>query len=267
MRGLRRNHGFALTAILAIALGTGVSTAVFSVVDRILFRSLRYTQDERLVSVGMTAPIAQQEFLLGSDYMEWRERQAPFASMATLTGVDDCDLTDKNPERIRCARVESNLLSTLGVTPLLGRNFNADEDRPNAPRVAVLSYGLWQSRFAADPAIVGKVMPIDGQPTTILGVLPSSFELPTLEAVQILVPQMLDPANQRRPNVGRVLTTFARLKPGVTIAQSEAALQPLFNESFNFVPPRFRKEVKLRVRSLRTREPHAAPLAPRLLPA
>jgi len=261
MRGLRRNHGFALTAILAIALGTGVSTAVFSVVDRILFRRLPYTQDERLVSVGMTAPIAQQEFLLGSDYMEWRERQAPFASMATLTGVDDCDLTDKNPERIRCARVESNLLSTLGVAPLLGRNFTADEDRPNAPRVALLSHGLWKSRFAADPAIVGKTMPIDGRATTIVGVLPAGFELPTLDTAQILIPQALDPANQRRPNVGRVLATFARLKPGVTIAQAEAALQPLFNESLNFVPPRFRKEVKLRVRSLRDRQVHDARLA------
>src|SRR5215471_20220287 len=111
-RGLRRTPVFAITAIVAIALGTGAGTAVFSVVDRILFRSLPYAQDDRLVSVGITAPIAHQEFLLGSDYLEWREHQKPFAAFASMSGVSDCDLSEQPPLRVTCGYVDSELLPT-----------------------------------------------------------------------------------------------------------------------------------------------------------
>jgi predicted permease len=260
-RGLRRHPAFALTAILAIALGTGASTAVFSVVDRILFRSLPYPQDDRLVSLGMTAPIAQQEFLFGSDYVAWRDHMDAFEAVTTWSGISDCDLNDQNPVRVGCARVESTFLPTLGIHPLLGRNFTAGEDAPNAPKVALLSYGVWRSRLGADPGAVGKTVPIDGQSTTIVGILPPDFELPTLEAAEILVPQALDLAQQKRPNTGRMLTAFGRLKPGITILQAQASLQPLFLDSLKFVPPRFQKEVHLRVRSLRDRQVRDAKLA------
>ena len=97
VRGLRRAPTFAFAAIFAVAIGTGAGTAVFSVVDRILFRSLPYAQADRLVSVGLVAPIIPQEFMLGSDYVEWRARQTPFQSITSWTGVGDCDLTDTNP--------------------------------------------------------------------------------------------------------------------------------------------------------------------------
>jgi putative ABC transport system permease protein len=267
VRGLRRAPVFAITAVVAVAFGTGAGTAVFSVVDRVLFRSLPYPQDDRLVSVGMTAPIAQQEFMLGSAYAEWRDRQTPFAAFASMSGdgVSDCDLSEQHPLRMHCAPVESTLLTTLEVRPLLGRNFTAEEDRPNGPRAAILSYGLWRSRFAADPKIVGKVFSLEGSSTTIVGILPADFALPTLQPADVLVPQELDLAQQRRSHPGRMLRTFARLKSGVNIAQAEAALQPLFVESLKSVPQRFQKEVKLKVRSLRDRQTHDARLTSWLL--
>ena len=260
-RGFVRSPTFTVAAVLAIALGTGAGTAVFSVVDRILFRSLPYARSERLVSVGFVAPIIPQEFMLGTDYMEWRARQQPFTSLTSWAGMNDCDLTSTRPVRLACAQVEASFLPTLGVQPLLGRNFTRDEDRPNAPPVALLSYGLWMSRFAADRGIVGKTIPLDGHSATILGVLPPDFELPTLEHADVVVPQAMDEAAQHRPNTGRVLQSVARLKPGVTPEQAAAALQPLFQESLNFVPGPFRKEVKLRVRALRDRQIHDARLA------
>jgi predicted permease len=265
VRGLRRAPAFAITAIAAVALGTGAGTAVFSVVDRVLFRSLPYPQDDRLVSVGMTAPIAQQEFLLGSDYLVWREQQAPFAAFATMSGVSDCDLTEQHPLRLGCAHVDAALLATLGIQPLLGRNFTAEEDRPNGPGAAILSHGLWRTRFAGDRDIAGKPISIDGRTLTIVGVLPAGFELPDLEPAEVLVPQALDVARQSRPNTGSILQAFARLKPGITLSQAESALQPLFADSLKYVPPRFQKEVKLKVRSLHDRQTHNARLTSWLL--
>src|SRR6202167_1967804 len=260
-RGFVRSPTFTLAALFAIALGTGAGTAVFSVVDRILFRSLPYPQADRLVSVGFVAPIIPQEFMLGADYVEWRARQQPFESIASWSGINDCDLTGANPVRLACAQVEASFLPTLGVQPMAGRNFTRDEDRPNAPPVALLSYGLWQSRFGGDRNVVGKTFPLEGQSATILGVLPPDFEMPTLEHADVLAPQALDEAQQHRPNTGRPLWSIARLKSGVTPAQPAAALQPLFQESLQYVPGPFRKEVSLRVRALRDRQIHDARLA------
>ena len=260
-RGLVRSPTFALAAIFAIALGIGAGAAVFSVVDRILFRSLPYAHADRLVSVGFVAPIIPQEFMLGADYVEWRARQRPFSSLTSWNGVFDCDLSDAHAVRLVCSQVEATLLPTLGVQPIVGRNFSREEDRPNGPRVALLSYGLWQSRFGGDPRVAGKTVSVDGQDTTVIGVLPRDFELPTLEHVDLLVPQALNEAEQRRPRTGRVLWSIARLKPGVTAAEAAAELQPLFQESLQFVPGPFRKEVSLRVRSLRDRQIHEARLA------
>ena len=260
-RGFVRSPTFTITAVLAIAIGMGAGAAVFSVVDRILFRSLPYSQAERLVSLGFVAPIIPQEFMLGTDYLEWRAQQQPFASLTSWTGVADCDLTSANPIRLACAQVEANFLPTLGISPLAGRNFTRDEDRPNAPPVALLSYGLWRSRFGGNLEVVGKTIPLDGRTATIVGILPSDFEMPTLEHADVIVPQALDEAQQRRPNTGRVLWSIGRLKPGVKPAQATAALAPLFERSLEFVPGPFRKEVKLRVRPLRDRQIHDARLA------
>ena len=258
IRTFTRERGFAMTAVLALALGIGSSTAVFSFVDRILFRDLPYPAGDRLVTVGMLAPIEQREFMLGSDYVIWRAQQTPFAAMTSFdaSGVTDCDLTAPNPARLHCAYVESSFLPTLGVQPLLGRNFTAEEDRPNGPSAALISYGLWKSRFGGNPNIIGSTFPLDKQPTTIVGVLKPDFEFPTLAQVDVLVPQRLDLAAQQRPKTGAVLRVYARMKPGVAAAQAKAALTPLFHDSLQFVPPQFRHDVKLSVRSVRDLQTH-----------
>src|SRR5207342_1699442 len=124
----------------------------------------------------------------------------PFESLGSFViggpaGGAGCDLTENTPERLSCALVDWRFLPTLGVEPLLGRNFTRDEEQPNVPRVAILSYALWQSRFAGDPNIIGRAISIDTKPVNVAGVLPSTFEMPTLGQDDILFPQALDPAS------------------------------------------------------------------------
>jgi putative ABC transport system permease protein len=256
LRGLMNKPGFAIVAILTLALGIGATTAVFSVVDRILFRRLPYPNDERLVSFGVMAPFDSREFMLGPDLVDWRPRQRPFEGITAVEpGSVDCDLTEQNPLRLNCGHVDAAFLPTFRVQPILGRNFTREEDLPNGPRVVLLSYGFWRSRFAGDPRIVGKSLSVDGKPTLIVGVLPADFEMPTLARADLVVPLAMGESRDRGPDARQhIVRAFARLKPGVSPTQAAARLQPLFEESLNYVPVQFRKEVSLRVRSLRDRQ-------------
>lgn len=242
LRGFGRNPAFAVTAVLTVALGVGATTAVFSVVDRILFRGLPYPQGNQLVTLGFIAPIEPLEFLPATDFVEWRAHDSAFAAMTTWKGIHDCDLTEAPPARLACVQVESGFLPAFEVQPLLGRNFTPAEDRPSAAKVALLFYGTWKNRFGGDPRVVGKVISLDGQPTTILGVLPRDFELPNLSPADFMVPQAIDEAGLHHdPNVPvAILRAFARLKPGVSIAQAKASLGPSFEESLKWIPPGFK---------------------------
>jgi predicted permease len=261
LRGFRRNPVFTITVIVTLALAIGATTAVFSVVDRILFRSLPYGHADRLVSVGLTAPINQHEFMLGGSYYDWRDNQKPFAAFTAEGGSDSCDLTERNPARLACARVEATFLSTLGISPVLGRNFLPEEDRPNGPKVALISHGLWVTHYSLDPGIVNKLIEIDGEAVRVIGVLAKDFEMPGLQAADVMLPLALDEAVQRKSDPGHILFAFARLKPGVSIEQATDQLQPLFEYSLKLVPPSFRKEVHFIVRSIRDREMHDVRLA------
>ena len=254
MRGFRRNPAFTITIIVTLALGIGASTAVFSVVDRILFRPLPYAQDGRLVSVGLVAPIVPEEFMLGGSYYVWRDNQKPFEAFTSELGVTPCDLTERSPARLSCASVAANFLPTLGVAPLIGRNFLPEEDLPNGPKAALISYGLWRSRYGSNPGVLNQLIDIDGAQTRVVGVLPKDFEMPTLEAADIMLPQALNEADERKSAPEHVLYSFARLKPGETIPHAQAALEPLFQYSLALAPPGFRSEVHLRVRSIRDRQ-------------
>jgi putative ABC transport system permease protein len=255
LRMLGNNPAFAIVTILTLAAGIGVTSAVFSFVDRNLFRSLPYPNDDRLVSFGLLAPMERNEFLLGRSYVDWRKAPGPFEAMTSMIpGVADCDLTEQNPVRLFCAQVEQNFLPTLGIQPMVGRNFLPAEDRPGAPNVALISYRLWKSRFGGNPDVVSKTIPLDGQPTAIVGVLPANFEMPNLLSPDILVPQALDETAQRKSDSGAVLRGFARLKPGINVAQAAAAMQPGFEDALQQAPPQFRNEVHLSVRTLRDRQ-------------
>src|SRR6266704_3095183 len=262
LRMLAKKPGFTFVTIFTLALGIGATTAVFSVVDRVLFRSLPYPNEERLVSFGLVAPIERDEFMLGSGYVDFKKEPGPFEAVASMApGTSDCDITEQNAIRLNCALVEQTFLPTLGVQPMVGRNFTPDEDRPNAPHVALLAYSLWKSRFAGDPGILGKTISLDGNTTRIVGVLPSIFEIPTLAAADILIPLALDEAQQRRSEPGRVVRTFARLRPGINVPMAAAGLQPFFERALLGAPPEFRKEIHLSIRTLRDRQVQDARLA------
>jgi predicted permease len=263
LRGFRRNPVFALTVIATLALGIGATTAVFSVVDRILFRSLPYAHDDRLVSVGLVQSLERQEFTVGGFYYEWRDKQKPFASLTFERGVDECNLTEANPVHLQCAAVAQNFLPTLGITPVLGRNFAPEEDLPNAAKVALISNGLWLSRFNRDPAVLNKIIMLDEHPVHIIGVLPRNFEMPRLQAADIVVPAQMDVAAQHRVNsgIGYPMWAFARLKPGVSLQQAKAELQPLFRHTQQRIPPEIRQDFHLQVRSIRDRQMQEAYMA------
>jgi predicted permease len=252
IRQLRRNSGFAAVAILTLALGIGVTTAVFSLVDEALFRPLPYPQGDRLVTVGVTAPIEKGEFMTSSSYYDLRDNQTPFESLASwVPGVIDCDLAEPSITRLSCARVESTFLPTLQIEPILGRNFSSTEDRPHAPQTALISYALWRGHFGEDRNVIGRIVSLDGAPVRIVGVLPLLFEMPSQAHVDILIPQALDETAQRAAHPGLILRVYARLKPGLTPAQAVAELHSVFERMVRSAPPQFRDEIHPSVRSLR----------------
>jgi predicted permease len=257
MRGFRRNPVFTITVVLTLMLGIGSTTAVFSIVDRILFRSLPYARADRLVSLGMVHSVETQEFLMGNFYYDWRDNQKPFEAMTSeQTGTHECDLTEGKPAQLSCESVEGNFLSVLGVSPVLGRNFQPEEARLGGPNVALISYGLWLTYSNLDPGILNKTIEIDGGPVRVVGVLPRDFEMPRLQAVDVLFPIALDEAADRTANggYGRPRRAFARLKSGVSIQQAQAELQPLFQDDLKLVPSELRYDFHLKVRSLRERQ-------------
>ena len=254
LRMYRRSPGFTATALLAISLGIGATTAVFSVSDRILFRSLPYREDGALASFGMLAKVVDDgEFLFAADYKDLLEAETPFERIASWSGVRDCDIMDQSPVRQHCAEVDANFLPVLGIAPVLGETFAKVDTQPGAPAKVMIGYGVWQSHFAGDRRIVGKTLTLDGAPARIVGVLPKSFELPTLERADLLVPQIISPAGWSH-NATRVLRTIGRLKPGINLQTARLQLTPYFNRILSFVPLQFQKEVQFRVRSVRDRQ-------------
>jgi predicted permease len=252
VRGLRRNPQFGIAGVLATALGIGASAAVFSAVDRVLFRLLPYDDEARLISVGIMAPLDTNEFLLAGNYLDLRRDPGPLAALSAFqAGAIACDLNESHPLRLACLRVESNFLDLLGVRPAAGRSFTREEDLPNGPRVAMISHALWKSRFGGDPRVAGRSLVLDGAPATVVGVLPANFLMPTLTHADVLVPLALDAS---REGAGRALRAFGRLGPGVTVEAARAGLAPYFARTLESVPPRFRKEVTLRIRPVRDRQ-------------
>lgn len=251
MRRLKRDRRFAVTALATILLSVGCATAVFSVVDRSLFRPLPYFQGDRLVSVGVVAPlISTQDWLFTGTYQEWQSSQTALAAFTSWSGVSACDLGSDSPERLNCGLVDSSFLPTLGVMPVIGRNFTGEEDQPEAEPVALVSFGLWRSHFAAARSAIGRQIILDGKSTRIIGVLPQDFETPTLVSADLLVPQKLRRGSQNQ----RLVRVIGRLRSGDTPASAASELAPLFRRFVDQVPADFRKVVRLRVATLRDQQ-------------
>jgi predicted permease len=254
-RGFSRDRQFTLSALVAILLAVGAATAVFSVVDRSLFRPLPYQAGHRLVSVGIILPqFGPGEIMWAGAYRDWRVSQYA-VDLTSWSGVAECDLGGDTPQRLNCARAEAAFLPTLGVRPLLGRGFSDEEDQPGADPVALISWGMWRSHFGSDRGVIGKQILLDGAPTRIIGVLPADFETPDLTPADLLVPQR----TPRGPNTKNYeLTVIGRLRPGQTAASAAAALVGPF-ERFRVdfgarVGREFERSMSLHVEPLRDQQ-------------
>jgi len=258
LRGFRRNWVFTVAVIATLAVGIGATTAVFSVVDRILFRSLPYAHGDRLVSVGLVHSLEKQEFMMGGFFFDWRDHQKPFEAMAIQsTGPHPCDLIETNPAQLEYIDFDAGYLPMLGISPVLGRNFLPEESLPNGPPVVLISYGLWQDHYNRDPNILNRQINVDGSLVRVVGVLPRDFQFPTLQPADVVFPMALNPADQKTANggFGNPMRTFARLKPGVSIEKARTEMEPLFDHTRDtFVPAGIRKDIHLSIRSLRDRE-------------
>ncbi len=152
---------------------------------------LPYAHAGQLVTIGIKAPVLEFDFLFANDYLYLRQSTTPFTQITSGTGEPECDLTQESPLRLTCAQVESNFLPTLGVNPILGRNFTSEEDRLGAYNVALISYALCQSRFGASPRVLEQSLSVEGSRVQVIGVLPREFEFPSLNNIDLLVPRRL----------------------------------------------------------------------------
>jgi putative ABC transport system permease protein len=220
IRTLAGNPGFTAMAVLALAVGIGANTAMFSVAYGILLRPLPYTDADRVATVYMRFYPQNNDrgTMCVADYLDWRSNNHAFEDPSAwsdrrmdLAGAGD-------PEQVRGAAVTAGFFSTLQVRPLLGRVFLPGEDRAGSPSEAVLSESLWRRRFAASPAVLGQTISVNGSPTTVIGVAPASFGFPR-ENTELWTNLQLAPPTRRGPFLYRGI---ARLRPGVTLEQAQA---------------------------------------------
>ncbi|MEP6962063.1 MAG: ADOP family duplicated permease, partial [Acidobacteriota bacterium] len=254
-RGMRRAPGFALAAIFTLALGIGSATAVFSVVDPLLFRSLPYPKDSQLISFGYFGPVDSNEFAVVSSYLDWRREQGPFQGMTSMRPGTRCDLVISERATQRgCVAVETNFLHMFGVQPLMGRSFTREDAVAGAPPVALISSALWQEQFGGDRTVVGRKITIEEELTEVIGVLPRTFEMPQLGDVDVLRATRYSEA-PRPSNSSALVRTFGRLRDGVSVEQGRAQMEPLMRASAKLdVPKELASEVRYVFRPLRDRQ-------------
>ena len=227
-RGLARRPGFMAIAVITLSLGIGATTAIFSVVQAVLLRPLEYPQADRIVKIvgfhkaeGTTANLSPADFLdFQRDAVSFERMGANgWVGLATISGGTG------EAERVGSVQVTEGFFPTLRVQPALGRGIQAEDDRPGAARVVLLSDGFWRRRFAANPAIVGQPITINAMPFTVIGVLPASFrhlEINPERAADIFSPYQFDTAQPNRG--GHFIRGIARLKDGVGVKQGRAEL-------------------------------------------
>jgi predicted permease len=228
-RQLRRNPGFAVVAVLTLALGIGANTAIFSVVNAVVLRPLPYPQSNRLVWIAEVIPALKAELASGGDYVDWKYQNHTLDQIAAYDESADFNLTGRGtPMRVHGVYATANLFATLGVQPQLGRSYTPSEDQPNGPRLAVLMHPFWQQYFGSDPHVLGQTIDLDNTPATIVGVMPDTFRFPGDADVQLLVPMQLNEAQQRlRSGMQRLVRIIGRMKVGVSLAAARRDLDEI----------------------------------------
>jgi putative ABC transport system permease protein len=250
LRTLAKNPGFTAAAVLTLALGIGANTAIFSVVNAVLVRPLPYRDAGRLVLVWQIEPQFDSAPVTTDDFLAWKEQHDIFDAMAAGTeGLSRASLTGVGEaEAVRSAPVSAGLMEMLGVQPSLGRVMRPDEDVPGHDTVAILSYGLWESRFGSDPQIVGKTLTLDGKTRTIIGVMPRGFVFPRIWTIKPDLWIPLAPSGAEGP--GHWLYVIAHLKPGVTFQQAQTAIKAVAERRAK-LRPESNKDIGARVEGLR----------------
>ncbi len=235
LRMLRKNPGFTAVAVLTLALGIGANTAIFSALNTLLLRPLPVENVERLAFIVSLREGFDPFGTSLLEYTAYRDRGHSFASSGLATERSFNLIQQGEPERIQGAAILPNYLTTLGVQPVVGRSFTPEEDRPGGPAVALMGYGLWQRRFGGDPRVVGRSLDLEGRNTTIIGILPPTFDLP--EAAQIWIP--LQKNLEGLPLAERATHAYymvARLKPGASLQQADADLKGIARELEHELP-------------------------------
>jgi len=234
-RTLPKNPGFTVIAMLALALGIGANTAIFSVVNGVLLRPLAYPDPGRLLQIWETTSQFRHASVAYPNYLDWRSESRSFTDMGVYRG-DDFNLTGAGePEQISGEHVSASLLPVLGVTPLLGRNFLPEEDRRGAACAVMLSYGFWKARLGGDPHILGKVLTLSAARCTVIGVLPAGFRFSGRAKVYVPIEQLNDvELRTRESHPG--LAVVARLKPGVTAEAAQAEMASISKELGRLYP-------------------------------
>jgi len=231
VRVLLKSPGFTVVAVLALGLGIGANSAIFSVVNSVLLRPLPYKDPERLVIAWETNQQLIDDYLKThneasvANFYDWQSQSHVFESLAAFRWRT-FNLTDgDNPEQVTGNAVTPNMFATLGVRPFVGRDFLPEEGETGKDAEVILSYGLWQRRFGADPNVVNRKISVDGQAYTVVGVMPQEFEFPRAES-ELWTP-FAPPDNVKANRTMHFLYTRARLKPGVSIEQAQAEMDTI----------------------------------------
>ncbi|HEY4739205.1 MAG TPA: ABC transporter permease [Candidatus Acidoferrales bacterium] len=227
-RTLRRSPGFSAVAIVTLALGIGANTTIFSVVQKVLLRTLPYREPGRLVEIWNNYyPQWPQLGLSPANFEEWRQEVKSVTDMAAYQFVPtDLNLTGEGEsERVEATFATAELFTMLGVKPVLGRAFIPSEDKTGAPNIALISHQLWETRFGGDPAVVGRTITLDGKDYTLAGVLPGNFRLAPW--ADIWFPTGLMDADELKTRLHHPFGVVARLAPNATIAQAQAEMTTL----------------------------------------
>jgi len=230
-----RRPTFTIIAVATLALGIGANTAIFSVVNAVLMRTLPYQEPERLVALWETSAQPGQEVndrneVAMGNFLDWRAQVDAFDEIAALT-YSNVNLTGvAEPERIQGAVVTTNLFSTLGVQPAIGHAFVAEDEKPDSQRTVIVSHGLWQHRFGSDPEFIGKTLTLNGNPVVVVGIMPPAFDLefPITRQVDMWMPMRIAASNSDRQS--HYLYVLGRLKRGVTLEQAQAGMNVLASQ-------------------------------------
>jgi putative ABC transport system permease protein len=225
LRMLRKNAGFAMVAVLTLALGIGANTAIFSVIHAVLLSPLPYDHPDRITLVRESNPSKgfEQFSVSPPNYMDWKNAAGAFEQMASMSRGQFSYTGGAEPERLVGARVAASFFSVLGAQPELGRTFLPDDDVVGKAGVVVLSHGLWTQHFGSDPQVIGKSLTLDGESYRVIGVMRNGFQFP--RGVQLWLPSEFDERSlSPRARGAHYLTVIARLKPGASIEQAQAEM-------------------------------------------